>query len=640
MERNLGRVQGLSAYEIATQKGFEGTEEEWIASLKGEAFTFEDFTQEQLIDLKGEKGDKGEIAYSDVVDNLESLETQKPLSANQGRILNGLFDKVNNKKVDYYLIDEGYSENDIQKIFNIEKAKIIEFKDGEYLFTKTFILNKNTTLILNNAHLKFNIPSITENYTKSHGFFNFKPDDEFIGYNGNGNITFIGGNIEGGNCSFCHASNIIFNNVNFFNCKNDHILELAGINNLVVNSCKFMGQISSNNYSEYIQIDSMNKLAFPHFTNENNSTYDNTINQNWTISNCEFMPPSNKNYHFYNAIGNHGVTGELLHKNITVQNCVFKNTENMSMQIMNVDNFVIRNNSFISNIVGKGANEGTHIRFRNINKNVLIYKNTFIANYRAIQMSSPQQENHNFKILYNEFSGYNDSENYSNEPILDMNSPSSLTIADNNFYDFKQNAIRINDSSSESLIPTVISNHYYIHNNNFISENSVSDIIKPYYGIPHVYNNNFEVSASVRCIVMTDDGSLKNCYFYNNVCNHKEKLLSFNNIANFNIFDCYVTAFQGSEAIIHEKLPNANLFNFNKIILVVGHADNTEILLVKSLYPATNIGARTWRFPVVNNDNTTISNVIFTINANGTFSYNNNGSNLSLRGVYCYSDIQ
>ncbi len=84
MEINLGRVQGLSAYEVAVKKGYEGTEEEWLSSLKGEKgetgergiqgergeqgkqgekgapFTYEDFTEEQLTGLKGEKGDKGE----------------------------------------------------------------------------------------------------------------------------------------------------------------------------------------------------------------------------------------------------------------------------------------------------------------------------------------------------------------------------------------------------------------------------------------------------------------------------------------------------------------------------------------------------------------------------------------------------
>ena len=33
---NLGRVVGYSAYEIAVQEGFVGTEQEWLASLKGD----------------------------------------------------------------------------------------------------------------------------------------------------------------------------------------------------------------------------------------------------------------------------------------------------------------------------------------------------------------------------------------------------------------------------------------------------------------------------------------------------------------------------------------------------------------------------------------------------------------------------
>ena len=41
-------IPGLSAYEVAVKNGFVGTEHEWLASLKGEPFTYEDFTPEQL----------------------------------------------------------------------------------------------------------------------------------------------------------------------------------------------------------------------------------------------------------------------------------------------------------------------------------------------------------------------------------------------------------------------------------------------------------------------------------------------------------------------------------------------------------------------------------------------------------------
>lgn len=70
-------VDGLSAYGLAVENGFVGLESEWLLSLKGEkgdtgdvgatgatgatgtAFTYADFTAEQLADLKGETGDTG-----------------------------------------------------------------------------------------------------------------------------------------------------------------------------------------------------------------------------------------------------------------------------------------------------------------------------------------------------------------------------------------------------------------------------------------------------------------------------------------------------------------------------------------------------------------------------------------------------
>jgi hypothetical protein len=95
--------EGKSAYQVAVQNGFTGTEEEWLESLKGEAGLpggngksayeiavengFQGTAQEWLESLKGPKGDPGEVTELEVVDNLESEDADKALSANQGRIL-------------------------------------------------------------------------------------------------------------------------------------------------------------------------------------------------------------------------------------------------------------------------------------------------------------------------------------------------------------------------------------------------------------------------------------------------------------------------------------------------------------------------------------------------------------------------
>lgn len=70
-------ARGKSAYQVAVDNGFEGTEKEWLESLKGEDGTpgpmgpqgpagkdgtmkFEELTEEQKASLKGDQGPQGE----------------------------------------------------------------------------------------------------------------------------------------------------------------------------------------------------------------------------------------------------------------------------------------------------------------------------------------------------------------------------------------------------------------------------------------------------------------------------------------------------------------------------------------------------------------------------------------------------
>lgn len=77
----LPGANGLSNYQIAQRNGFEGTEEEWLETLKstvpgpqgkdgekGDPFVYEDFTPEQLAALVGPKGDDGKSAYEIAVE--------------------------------------------------------------------------------------------------------------------------------------------------------------------------------------------------------------------------------------------------------------------------------------------------------------------------------------------------------------------------------------------------------------------------------------------------------------------------------------------------------------------------------------------------------------------------------------------
>ena len=52
-------IPGKSAYTIDIENGFKGTEKEWLSSLKGDPFTYNDFTPEQLAQLVGPQGKTG-----------------------------------------------------------------------------------------------------------------------------------------------------------------------------------------------------------------------------------------------------------------------------------------------------------------------------------------------------------------------------------------------------------------------------------------------------------------------------------------------------------------------------------------------------------------------------------------------------
>lgn len=81
-------TKGYSAYEVAVQQGFEGTVDEWLASLVGPpgqdgSIDFEELTPEQMEMLRGPKGDP--FLYSDfTAEQLEALRGPQGLQGETG----------------------------------------------------------------------------------------------------------------------------------------------------------------------------------------------------------------------------------------------------------------------------------------------------------------------------------------------------------------------------------------------------------------------------------------------------------------------------------------------------------------------------------------------------------------------------
>ena len=195
----LNDYRGLSAYEIAVKNGFEGSEKEWLASLKGEPGAAGDqitvnrkravdgnvtvnatdiyMTPGAQLETVAQAIDK-RIKTSDIVNTLDSDETDKPLSAAQGKALLGSAVRVYNQQVT--LTVDGWALNETTELYeqavevtgitgDIEKTSVVvspmpdravreaymetdillsEQREGSVLFTAASVPEAEVTVML------------------------------------------------------------------------------------------------------------------------------------------------------------------------------------------------------------------------------------------------------------------------------------------------------------------------------------------------------------------------------------------------------------------------------------------------------------------------------------------------------------
>lgn len=537
---------------------------------------------------------------------------------------------IPNRNLRYYKVKLTDSFEIIQKYFNDKIAKVIEFEKGTYTFNTAFRLTGNTKILLNNSNLIFNIPKVTENWEDSHGFYNFKRDDEFLEYNGNGNIEVIGGTITHGNFSFCHAKNITFKNINFDLCNNDHILEMCAINGLLVENCIFNGQcISETNYKEMIQLDNATVGNFPFFDSEENITYDNTTTKNVVIKHNVFKKPNVSGYTFDCGIGMHSFVDNYYHENIEISNNIFEDTNNMSIQLYNAINVNIHDNQFITNNSNTITNEGSHIVTRNAIENINIYNNNFIGNSRAFYNGMPYNldSNKNINIYNNNFKNYINS--LLNHSIIDIFSCNYTNISNNNFIDFNSGIIRLNGSNQTPNNISIIKNNIFVSNNEILQGNSV---IKVYDGKSFIINNEFNIQSAYeteRCIVLSADSDVATIHGnkYNDYMMINNRTVEFTsytkdrkNIENIKMI------WEGNSTSLSNISTSNDYRNYNHLIITLGTGAETFSFLISSwnLYQLY-IDSRSICLPVGN------GKVYLQLNQDGTFGYDSKNTNVPIR---------
>ena len=547
------------------------------------------------------------------------------------------------KRVKLYNITTANTFEEIQNMMNDNNPKVLNFKTGSYTFNDTFRVNANTTLLFNSSTITFDIPKVTEDSSKSHGFFNFKENNNFLGYGGNGNISFIGGKIYHGNISLCHARNINFINMDFEECYTQHIIELMAIDGCLIKNCIFNGTIlldpSSGINKEYINIDPCIYESFPYF-DSSATTYDHTIVKNVEIVNNEFKVPSDTSVYTggVNFIGSHTADGNNCHRNIIVKNNLFNGTRNISIQFYNVENIIIEENEFYTANNDSITNTGSHIRFRNIAREINIINNVISGNFYAIHYGSPFNTNQNWLISGNKFSNYNNTIT-NNDSIINVTDLTNCRIINNTFENFTQGAIRLQASDT-----SVTSTHYHYISNNVFKSNDVmqSNIIRAFDGVNDIINNTFNLpNYTSKIIFIREESGIPtisgNSFSSEIIKGSGEISTTGYNKSLKNIKNIGFNAYSGNSSSLSFESPLFPFDNFTNMKLILGSGSNTIIANLNGWETAPYLDERTYNIPVVTGGN--VSYVTFTINSNGTFSYDSNSTGVNLRIVTLYNSL-
>ena len=245
-----------------------------------------------------------------------------------------------------------------QQALDIAKTQPVEIfvPDGTYRMTQELRIYRNTTI-----RCGTNVKVIRDHpgYIIVNGFRSTEPTPStFGGYNGNGNLKFIGGLYDGNGVRqpskasifhIAHADAIKMEDVTFKDCADSHHIEFNSSQNIYVNNCSFIGHVGSNTINEAIQLD----LAKKDITKI--GADDSTPCKNVWITNCYFGNSGTSGSNsIMRAIGSHTTTINRWHENIHIENNVIENTVSFAVRALSWQNASIVNNKFIN--CGAGIN--------------------------------------------------------------------------------------------------------------------------------------------------------------------------------------------------------------------------------------------------------------------------------------------
>lgn len=234
---------------------------------------------------------------------------------------------------------------------------VLFLQDGTYPLATHLVFKDNMTLRLSdNAILQNQSPETNPTMAFNHPLKHNKAE-------GASNITIEGGswdmngqvdadgtpinlpNLESVNgMGFGYASNVTIRNVIFRDCYNGHVFQFAGMDQVLVENCRFEGQAfkgSGNKTRELLQIEQGSLKGYPYTL-----VQDKKPTTNVTIRNCYFGG-SEASPQFMAAIGTHSQQAGTKCSDILIEDCTFDNAAFAAIRFMAYDRMTIRNNTFI-----------------------------------------------------------------------------------------------------------------------------------------------------------------------------------------------------------------------------------------------------------------------------------------------------
>lgn len=245
----------------------------------------------------------------------------------------------------------------LQKAINdLPENGTLLLKDGTYPISRALELKSNMTLKLSeNAVLLNEVRGSSALMGFNHPLKHDKAEE-------NSNIVIEGGTWDmngalgdhgvpenlpeadtAGALGLAYAENITLRDIRFIDSYNGHVLQLAAVDQVLIENCRFEGQAfkgEGNKTRELIQIEPGSIKGYPY-----TKVQDVRPTTNVVIRNCYFGG-SEKSPQYMVGLGNHGQQNGVKCSDILIENCTFENAAWAGIRFWAFDRVSIKNNTF------------------------------------------------------------------------------------------------------------------------------------------------------------------------------------------------------------------------------------------------------------------------------------------------------